>query len=286
MDGNTVTQAGERLGISQPAVSKLIAGMERECGFVLFLRKRGRLLPSPEARMLSAEIERVFVGIDRIEQAAADIRLLKRGQLSVAALPALALRFLPGVIADFSRAHPDVRIVLQSHTSRSVVDHVANQQVDLGLGALSVENPGVRYEYLCRTQAVCVLPVDHKLVKRDTISTSDLRNEPFISLASEDHLRNAIDLAFEQLSIVRKIEIETHIGAIACAFVANGAGVTIVDPFSAFQFRHDEVAVRPLDPTIPFDTWVLYPMGRELSQVAIAFVASLRDAVQRLGLSQ
>lgn len=284
MNGHTVTQAGERLGISQPAISKLIAAMERECGFPLFLRKRGRLSPSPEAKMLHAEIERVFVGIDRIEQAAADIRLLKRGQLSISALPAMALRFLPAVIAAFSHSHPDVRIVLHSHTSRSVVDHVANQQVDLGFGALSVDNPGVRFEYLCRTQAVCVLPIKHRLAARSVVRATDLRNEPFISLASEDHLRNTIDRLFDQLNIARQIEIETHIGATACAFVANGAGVTIVDPFSASQFRQDEVAVRPLEPVIPFDTWILYPAMRELSQVAIAFVTALRRAVECLDL--
>jgi len=286
MEGYTVTQAGERLYISQPAVSKLIARMEHECGFKLFLRERGRLAPTPEARMLYTEVQRVFVGIDKIEQAAADIRLFNRGQLSLAAMPALALRYLPGVIGEFSRSHPNIRIVLHSHTSRAVADHVANQQVDFGLGALYVDNPGIRHEHLCRTPAVCVLPVGHPLAERETVQIGDLRKEAFISLASEDHLRNAIDRAFEEGGVERNIEIETHIGSMACAFVANGVGVTVVDPFSAAQFRPDEVSVRPLMPTIPFDIWILYPTTRKLSQITLTFLETLRKAVRSLGLAE
>jgi DNA-binding transcriptional LysR family regulator len=260
--------------------------MEHECGFTLFLRERGRLSPTPEANMLYAEVQRVFVGIDKIEQAASDIRLLKRGQLSVAAMPALALRYLPGIIADFSRTHPNVRIVLQSHTSRSVADHVADQQVDIGLGALCVENPGIRHGHLCRTPAVCVLPVGHRLAQRDVVHISDLRNEAFISLASEDHLRNTIDRAFEEAGVMRNIAIETHVGAMACVFVANGVGITVVDPFSASQFRSDEVCTRPLEPAIPFDIWILYPTARKLSQVALAFLDSFRSAVRALDLAR
>lgn len=277
MNGCTVTEAGERLGISQPAVSKLIAAMERECGFALFLRKSGRLTPSPEARMLYAEVDRVFVGMDRITRVAADIRDLKRGQLTIAALPAMALRFLPAVITRFSRDRHALRITLQSRTSRNVAELVMDQQVDLGISAFPADHPGVRLENLYRTRAVCAMPVGHRLARRRIVRLADLRDEPFITLASDDVFRQSIDHMFGRLGIPRQIGIETHMGAVACAFVANGAGVAVVDPFSASQFRSDEIAVRPLEPLIPFDVWLLFPTSRELSQVTEAFVSALRN---------
>ena len=247
--------------------------------FMLFRRDGGRLRASTEAQMLYGDVERLFVGIEKVERAAADIRDLKRGQLSIVAMPALAQRLLPSIIAAFSRNHPDIRIVLQGRTSRNVAEIVTNQQADLGIAAWPIDHPNVRLEPLCQTHAVCAVPTGHRLANNRKIKIVDLRNEPFISLASEDHFRYAVERAFERLKVTRRIEIETHIGATACAFVANGAGVTIVDPFSASQFRSDEIAVRPLLPVIPFDAWLLFPTSRAASKVTTEFVSALTKAV-------
>jgi DNA-binding transcriptional LysR family regulator len=286
MEGCTVTQAGERLGISQPAVSKLIFSLERECGFLLFRRDGGRLRVSAEAQMLYHDVEQLFVGIERVERAAADIRNLKRGQLSIVAMPALAQRLLPNIIAAFSRKHPDVHIVLQGRTSRNVADVLINQQADMGVAAWPVDHPNVNLEPLCQTQAVCALPVGHRLSGRSRIKIADLRDEPFIWLASEDHFRYAIEKTLERLKITPQIKIETHIGATACAFVASGAGVAIVDPFSASQFRADEITVRSLSPIIPFDVWLLLPTSRSPSRVTDKFVSALTKAVLLKATSQ
>ena len=86
----TVTRAGEMLRVSQPAVSRLIADLERSIGFALFERRRGRLLPTTEARYFHREIEKAYVGLDHLTKAAEAIRNLQGGQLRVAAMPAFA----------------------------------------------------------------------------------------------------------------------------------------------------------------------------------------------------
>ncbi|MFP3520738.1 LysR family transcriptional regulator, partial [Pseudomonas sp. SIMBA_077] len=77
---------------------RLIADLESRVGFVLFDRQQGRLTPTAEARVLSEEVERAFVGMDRIAQAARQIRAMRRGSLRVAGSPAVALDLLPSVI--------------------------------------------------------------------------------------------------------------------------------------------------------------------------------------------
>lgn len=280
MEGHTVTQAAEHLGISQPAVSKLIAALERECGFALFLRQHGRLYPSPEAVMLYSEVQRVFFGVDKVKIAADEIRLLKRGQLSVAALPAIGLQLLPDAVTSFSLQYPNVRIVLQTHTSQSVVDYVSDQQFHIGFAGLSVSVPSVRFEHLCRTQAVCVLPAGHELAAKEIITLQDLGRQKFISLASADDLRKSIDIAFERAGVEREISIETHMGAMACRFVAGGAGVSIVDIFSAKQFAPSQIEFRTLDVEIPYDIWIVYPLKREVSQLTGVFVDHVRRIIE------
>lgn len=99
----TVTRAAQWLHVSQPAVSRLIADFETRVGFRLFDRQQGRLIPTPEARVLYEKVERCFAGLTRIASVAEQIRTLRRGSLRLAGSPALALEWLPRVVSDSCR---------------------------------------------------------------------------------------------------------------------------------------------------------------------------------------
>ena len=84
-----VTAAAEMLRIAQPAVTRLIHDMQTATRLRLFERKGSRLLPTSEANSLYMEVERSFVGLDRILQTAHDLQLHRVGTLRIACLPAL-----------------------------------------------------------------------------------------------------------------------------------------------------------------------------------------------------
>ena len=74
MQWRTVTRAAQALGISQPAVSRLLADFEAKTAQAFFERRQGRLLSTVEAHALHDEVERAFSGFERVAQAAAQIR--------------------------------------------------------------------------------------------------------------------------------------------------------------------------------------------------------------------
>ena len=77
MKTGSITQAAQSMHLSQPAVSKLIGDLEHALGFDLFIRARGSALTvTPEAEYFFHEVERSFIGIDALKQAARDIRNL------------------------------------------------------------------------------------------------------------------------------------------------------------------------------------------------------------------
>lgn len=279
-EDGTVSGAARRLGVSQPAVSKLIASLERGTGLQLFRRERQRLVATAEASLLYEEAERLFMGIERIALAATEIRDLKAGKLTVAGLPALSLRVLPRLIARFVADKSEANVTLQVQTSPRVVDWVTAQQVDLGISILPVDHPAVRVEPLTRVDAVCVLPCDHRLRNRRVIKPSDLRGEMFISLASEDRIRHIIDRTFDAAGVARQMRLETHLSEVACRLVESGAGVSIVDPFTALDFAKDKrLMARKFNPRIAFDIYLLFPAFRPRSLLADSFVAALRAEI-------
>ena len=101
METGSVTQAGKLLYISQPAVSRLIADLEEHVNFQLFDRRKKRLIPTVEAKLLYDEVEKAFIGLSSIEDTAQSILELKRGHLRLIAMPGIAILLLPQVIKDF-----------------------------------------------------------------------------------------------------------------------------------------------------------------------------------------
>ena len=81
MAHGTVTAAAERLGVSQPAVSKILAGLEHEIGYPLFTRIKRRLAPTSEARLLEQEVARLYHSLERVTEVAREIRERQIGDL-------------------------------------------------------------------------------------------------------------------------------------------------------------------------------------------------------------
>jgi DNA-binding transcriptional LysR family regulator len=280
METGSVTRAAASLRISQPAVSKLMAGLARDCGFALFERRGNRLIPTAEALFLSSEVNRVFVSTDQIARHVANIRELRSGRLSIVAFPALATRALPRFLTAFVAEHPQTNISLLTRSSPLLVDWVAAQQADVGIGLMNSDSAGVACEPVGSFDGVCVLPPGHRLAEKTVVRAGDLDGESFISLGMEDRSRFRVDQAFERSPARRRLAIEAHQSEAACAFVAAGAGVAVVEPFSAAGFDRRQIVVKRFRPVVTFDMWLIFPAHRPRSKITDAFAQSFRGWIR------
>ena len=158
MTCGTTTRAAEIMRISQPAVSRLLAEIEHAVRLKLFDRGKGRIRPTAEAYMFYEEVQRAFVGLDRLHFAAENIRSFSSGTLRIASLPALGHAFLPRAIAAFRRRYPGSSILLNIRSSEAVKDLVKSGQFDVGFAADEISVTGVRSEVFTSPAAVCVVP--------------------------------------------------------------------------------------------------------------------------------
>src|SRR3546814_1206589 len=88
MEAGSVSAAARCLGVSQPAVSRLLKQFEDDLGFPLFHRAKGKLTPTPEAHRLSVDVGNALDGIDRVRRSAEDVRRPGAGQLRPGVPPA------------------------------------------------------------------------------------------------------------------------------------------------------------------------------------------------------
>jgi DNA-binding transcriptional LysR family regulator len=278
----TVTGAAERLRISQPAVSRLLSLLEAKIGFRLFVRAKQRLHPTQEALLFYREVERSFVGLEKLERAALDLRNAAKGSLRMASIPIVGLALLPRVIARYRQQHPDVAISMQTRSAVTVIDWIASSNYEIGFAGAMLDQANIQSIPYAALPAVCIMSARHRLAARPSIEAKDLEGEEFISLDPTDTNRLTIDRAFQQANVRRRMMIEAPYAAAVAAMVSQGIGVSVVSPLTMLDLSADRIVARPFVPTIMFGFSLYYRRDIPLSLAARAFLAMLREEIAGL----
>lgn len=277
IESGTVSRAAEILGVSQPAVSKLLAHLEADIGMVLFERGRGRLLvPTERGMRLYAEITRIFAGIDEVGRAIESIRREDREQLVIGLMPGLSGPFIRQVLERFRRKWPDVYISIASLSSRAIVELLETRQADVGIISIRMVTEHLETEPLLDHPLVCVLPLGHRLAAKARITVDDLAGEPIISFAPGSSTRARLDALFSARGLSPNVVIDASTAHNVCEFVAAGMGVTLEHPL-LIESVHGRVAVRPFEPTTVFNFLLCRPRGGRNRELVQSFIEETRE---------
>lgn len=278
-----ITAAADVLGTTQPSISKMIADLEHVAGFGLFERRGRQVIPTQEALALYEEVERSFVGMSEISRVIEDIRDFRKGSLLIAGMPALALKFLPDVIAGFIAQEPGITVSLRARSSQAVMRHLSSQQFDLGFAALDTDHPAVLRKPIFTSGMLAVLPIGHALGEKDILEPQDFDQQPFIALGAEIGTRSETDLFLSSGPARPRIVAEAQLSASICELVAAGAGISIVEPVTATHYGlSHRVLVRPIAPEQPFRYDLLLPALRKPSRVASRFLEFVEHRFAKL----
>ncbi|RON33867.1 LysR substrate-binding domain-containing protein [Pseudomonas brassicacearum] len=274
----TMTRAAELLRVSQPAISTTIATLEHETGLSLFVRKGGRLHPTPEARLFFVETERALEAVERTSRIAKEIRTGKRGHLAIAAYASVSINVLPRLIANFAKERPGLQIKIITRNSQAIRELMSTQQFDLAIAELPLDYPSSNMEVISY-ECQCMMPMDHPLSKLDVITPTDLDGVPFISLFKGDPIYQQIAAAFSDYEAAWNVVAETEFFSTACELVCCGMGVGIIDPVVSLPFtRH--LVTKPFFPSIKYQIALLLPIHEEPSQVALEFITVLKEMLR------
>lgn len=253
------TLAAQKLGISQPAVSRAISQVENRMERELFVREGGRLIPTADALVLNAEIDPIFSTLARLEEA--DWSASSEDRLKIVAPPTLSHFLLPRLFASFLEKFPDTRIHLETGTTSAVIAAVADDKADLGLTDGIVSHQGLQISPFRRTKAHAILPVTHPLAAKDILTPEDFDGENFIAFNRRFQRRSVYDKLFGERGSVRNIVIETATSHTVLEMVRRGAGVALINPFPLILQDCPEVVFRKFVPEVEYTTSFVLPTG-------------------------
>lgn len=284
MDTNGVTEAAHKLNVSQPAVSKALAQLERGMGMRLFGRTHGRLHPTGDAQRLYAETERLFVQINTFRDRMSSLAGGRDGVLIVAAIPTLATSIVAQAASRFAQERPGVRIQIVTANAAEVAEIVGHHRCDIGLVHSPVTDRTVTGAVIGESEIVAVVPAGHPLSLRKNLSPADLADTPLIL---NDTGSPPMHLLYETFSAARvdcRVVLEANSSAACNTAARAGLGVALIDPWPNHPTPTPDVALRRFRPRVPLRMELLHSIFQPPSRLAESFtgelVAVLREAAR------
>lgn len=276
-----VTQAAQRIGLTQPAVSRLVTALEAELGFAIFNRQKRRLVISEQGNAFLTATESALGGVARLSDLATELRRGRSGLLRIAAVSALAHGLAPAALVILMQEFPNLSVEVEERDRTGQLEGLTSRHLDVGLIALPSGTPRLHVDMIVEADAVCLLPEGHALAVHDTLDPMLLHGHNFVRLAEMRLLQQLVDDAFDRLGQRRLSTVVVDSTPLMIAFVAGGMGLAITHRMSTFVLPKGVVA-RPFIPRLTFGYAALTRVGEQQSPEIIRFIALARSIAARM----
>lgn len=240
-------QAAVQLHLTQSALSALIARLETQVGARLFERTTRSVSLTVAGQAFAQYAIGILEQTHEAVQTVRDITALRRGKISVAALPSLTAGLVPELFARFHARYPDVRLSMTETLSSGAFEHVREGRVDFALTAANPKHEDLVYEPLTQDHFLLLCAPEHPLAQDSgAIALEDTADWPHISMPAAASVRQYVDRAFESHGVHFEPAFEVHHIATIGALVAQGLGISALPETAADLIAHRRLHVRPL----------------------------------------
>ncbi len=220
-------RAAEAISISQPALTARIQSLEHELGAVLFRRTRAGMALTPAGRAFLPHAERAM---EAIASGSALVRELDEGivgELALGVAPAFGAYVLPELLARFTAANPNVRLLVRTGHSEELIDLVLRGEVDLGV-VRQLRDPRVLSRPIYEDELVLVVPPDHPFAVAGRVDVADIRHVQLILFDRTSSYYDLTNAMFRSAGVVPRGITELDNIEAARRMVERGLGVSLL----------------------------------------------------------
>jgi DNA-binding transcriptional LysR family regulator len=282
VERRSFSQAAERLGVTQPAVSLQVRALEKRLGTQLLDRSGRRVEPTEAGKRLYRGAQRLLALEEQlVEDVTAGSEGSLGGELSLGASTGPAAIVVPQLLCEFQARNPAVRVALEVHDTQAVVDRVAERELELGIVGAARRRRGVRFEPFFRDEVVLACPPGHRFAGR-TVTVAELRSEPLIVMQEGAGVRQVLEDELRRLGArLRDLDVPLTLGlqeSVRSA-VVGGYGVSFISRTAVEADLASgaiaEARVEGMDGGRQI--WLAQARGRTPTRSADEFVSFARD---------
>jgi DNA-binding transcriptional LysR family regulator len=275
-----VNSAAELLHVSPPAVSKVLAQAEKASGLVLFERAKGRLIPTPEAHQLYAEVDQLWRGVDKLRDLARELAGPAQATLRLVCSASLAPFMVSRSVARLYEQIPRLQCRVQVFSPDILNQALLDRSTHLGVALLPHDHPNLATVKSYQCGLACVMRSEHPLARRKLIKPADLAGERVISSPESTPFGQTLQRAFGPAAGQMHRDFEATSSTTACWFAQAGVGIAVVDQVSIAGGLLAGLEVRPFQSSERLTVRILRNRFRPMSVAERAFVEAF-DQVWR-----
>ena len=273
------TKAAAELGYTQSGISHMLAALERECGCTLLYRDRSGVRLSSDGEVLLPLFRTVENAQKELLGKLSELQGLEAGLISIGTVTSVSVHWLPSIIQEFHAAHPQIQFRLRYGQDYVEIEKwISEGLVDCGFIGLPATYPNLNLRTLRRDAFVAVLPREHPLAARSSISLHELADQPFIRL--EEGNDTEIAALFSESGIQPKVCFTAWDNQTILAMVSKGLGVSVLTELMFGEDPYDVVAV-PLEPAAYRDLALATRREGELTAAVQTFINTTVDWIGR-----
>jgi DNA-binding transcriptional LysR family regulator len=282
VERKSFSQAAERLGVTQPAVSLQIRSLEQRLGRQLLDRSGRRVEPTEAGLRLYASAQRLLALEEHLlEELDADDDGAITGTLELGASTGPGGTVVPLLLCQFQEQHPDVRVRLTVSDTQTLVDRVAERELELGIVGAGRRHRGVSFEPFFRDEVVLACPPAHRFAGK-TISLDELKGEQLIVMQEGAGVRQVLEDELRKAGMrLRDLDVKLELGlqeSVRSAVLA-GHGIAFISRLAIeADLEAGRIAtarVRGLDPVR--EILLARASGRSETRAARAFIAFTQE---------
>lgn len=240
------TKAADVLGYTQPAMSQMIASLERELSIKLLYRSRYGIHLTIEGERLFPSIQAAVSQYQSMQEIAKEIRGLDSGAIRIGTLSSVSCHWLPKLIKEFQTKYPNIEFILHQGDNNSIPAWVKTGEADFGFVNLDVLS-NVKATFLKEGEYRAILPLDHPLSNAPYVTLEELSKEPFLVI-EEGTLSKPLE-TFRQSGLEPNVRLRVHDDYSIMSMVESGLGVSIL-PELVLRKTNYQIAILPIRPAV------------------------------------
>ena len=265
--------AADELCLSQSALSLSIKSLEEELGGKLFKRTTRRVELSMEGQSLIPYAKKLLANWEDMEKDLKQRFQLHRGTLNIASMPFATHAVLPEVMHKFSEQHPNISYSIHDVPNEKIIEKVQEGIFEIGICFEPQLSHQLSFQPLFYEDFVALVPKDHPLTSKQSVSMAELCGYPFITLQKPSIIRHVIEQSCEKNNQVLDLKVECHQISSLSHFIAFGMGVSAIPRhFGQFIDPEKNVILEITDDNVRLALGILYKKETELSNLSTEFI--------------
>lgn len=278
-----VNSAAELLHVSPPAISKVLAQAAKASGLVLFERVKGRLIPTPEAHQLYAEVDQLWRGVEKVRDVSRELAGPAHANLRIVCSASLAPFLVSRTVARLYERIPRLQCRVQVFSPDILNQALLDRSTHIGVVLQPHDHPNLATVKGYQCGLACVMRSDHPLARRKLIRPADLEGERVISSPESTPFGQTLMRAFGSAAPRMHRDFEATSSTTACWFAQAGVGIAVVDRVSIAGGLLAGLEVRPFQSAEKLSVRILRNRYRPMSVVERAFVAMFDEVWRASG---